>query len=330
MANQYDAIYGVGWYDYAKYNYQNISVSIDSLYVISSPISNSLVSNYHVKKTSAQTLNQNAEIVEGYILFSNYQIKKLGISDTITSDAYIHKEAAATLVSDYWIKGIVSATIISNASIDVFGQVYLVSNYLIGAAGVWNIYSNSYIRQTYLKSIYADYNLKAAVSATIASDYYLRSTKLTTITGRAHILKETTLDLISNYSVFRTYTVSQVSDANIVRIMTPVLIDPPDGTILPGWPPIFTWYIPNTAVVGGADVHCGISFAYDFAFTNQIDLYTTFRTDANVTFEYLSGSSWLPYPITGLPLASQGTNARATITNLPGGTKYWRVRLCRK
>lgn len=330
MANQYDAIYGVGWYDYAKYNFQNLTVSIDSLYVISIPSSKTIVSDYHIRKATSQTLTQDAEIILGRILFSNYHLKKLGVAVTVVSDALIKKASSGTITSDAQLIGIVSVTISSDAIIFVAGQNYLVSNYYIGSPFVRNIYSDAHVKQIFLSDLYLNYTLKASSIGTIISNYYLKETNQITVTQRAHILGIPMWPIVSDYSVFRTYTQTITTDSQLTRITKPTLIDPPDGTVLPGWPPVFTWYIPPNAAVGGSDIHCGISFAYDFAFTNQIGLYTTFRTDANATFEYQSGSSWLPYPITGLPLASQGTNARATITNLPGGTKYWRVRLCRK
>ena len=71
-----------------------------------------------------------------------------------------------------------------------------------------------------------------------------------------------------------------------------------------------------------------IQLARDSSFNDLLlDVYS-FRPESNTVFEYYDGSSWVPLTTSGLSSSYYGNNVRVTVSDVEGGLKYWRVRLC--
>jgi hypothetical protein len=269
---------------------------------------------------------------------SNYKIKNLGTAKTISSDAYIKREAylgsinsnyvieaqsSGALTSDYNIKRIDNlATINSNSFITKSASKTINSNYVISVTYSKTLSSNSFIKQSYSAALTSNsYIKKLATSAILNSDYYVREVQVSSIASDYKIKTTYSKTINSNAKIERSAIKTINSNAEIVRITRAILISPVNGSTVAAEYIDFTFYLPESYI---GNMHARIQISRNAAFTDvQYDEYS-FRPETGI-WEYYTGGTWISYLSAGVENHSKQT-IQARVRYQISGQKYWRIR----
>jgi hypothetical protein len=272
---------------------------------------------------------------------SDAVLDRLGVPQTITSDAYIQGPTNQTIDSDAYIKKETEETINSDAYIvgqtqtktinsdaeikDTSEEVIYSDMEIITGA---RINSNAYIKGTQEETILSDAWIFQPGESVFYSNAYIKATLTKTIYSDAYVIKGGQVNIPSDAWIRRTEEETLTSDAWVYRISTPLNIFPLDGEDfnISDSTERIRFNIPND-ISGTDNIHLHIQLALDADFVQVVFERYTWQ-DTSI-WTYYNGTGFVEFPTAGIPPSEQGAECRVNIfgqISLHQPILYWRVR----